>query len=100
MNLDSTINAVNQVKQRILQMNGEIGNLQHKDIAVNNYLNRAKKLSLQSIDLMNELQRQLSFLTNENRNYQIRQRMEERRKEDDKQRQARRERRMSNELQS
>lgn len=56
-----------------------ISSLEHNDMAIRNYLTRIKRLSLQSLDLLTEAQRQLSFLSNEYNNYDLKKRMRERR---------------------
>jgi hypothetical protein len=68
----SITNVLGKFRQQAYEINGVISKLNHSDIGINGFINRLKKLSLQSLDLYNEMNRQLGFLTNENKSFEIR----------------------------
>lgn len=79
MNLNNIMNTLNLTKQQSKKLVDEINLLNHNDMGVRNFINRVKKLSLQSLDVLNEMDRQLHFLINETKGYDTRKNMEKQR---------------------
>ena len=67
--INRTVSFVEDIKQKSLQLNMIVSGLTHKDLAIRNYTSKLKKLSLQSLDLFNEVNRQLNFLNNAYKSY-------------------------------
>ena len=67
-------------KQQAKNIYDGISGLQHNDMGIKIWLTKLKRLSLQSLDLSNEIDRQLNFLNNEYKNYSDRQKRNSERK--------------------
>jgi len=72
MKIDSVNNALIVSRQYATNLQNEISKLDHKDPAVQHYISKLSKMSLQQLDLLNELRRQLGFLNNELKSSDIR----------------------------
>lgn len=72
-------NRVNEIKSSLLMLQNNarrlvdvVGSLKHEDFAVNSFIKNLKKISLQELDLLSLFDRQLSFLGNEIRSFEMR----------------------------
>ena len=83
--VNETISALSPLRQEIKSFNSNLSNFKHSDIGVANYLNKAKKLGLQSLDLYGEMEKQLLFLRNELKGFEQKQMYEKQRLEKQKQ---------------
>lgn len=88
--INSVSENVASIKRQIFLLNDQIVNLKHDDMGVKTFISRVGKLSLQSLDLFNEMERQLLFLSNEFRSHQLRKQNEDRRKRANEDRERRR----------
>ena len=62
LNIQGTINKVKNDSQHLRD---EISSIKEKDVSVCFYIGNLKRLSLQALDLFNAMQRQVSFLNNQ-----------------------------------
>lgn len=92
MKLDSALNSVRTIKNQSKQLADFLSTLDHTEFNVKTYLTRVKKLSFQSLDVLNEIERQIGFLNNEINNYEHRKQAEESRKKSAQQAEERRKR--------
>ena len=78
-------------QKQAVQLNMHISMLKQdmNNVTLNTYISRVKKLSLQSLDLFNEMHRQISFLNNEDKNVELRKRMRQEKEEQEKMKQER-----------
>jgi len=47
------------------KLKSEIGSIKHKDMSMNFYLSNLKRLSLQALDLFSAMEKQITFLNNQ-----------------------------------
>ena len=89
MNIDSISNFLRPLKQQTKQLADFTSSLNHTEPNIKTYMNRIKKMTLQSLDVLNEIERQAVFLRNEISSYENRKKFNENRKKNDEQRRNR-----------
>jgi ArsR family metal-binding transcriptional regulator len=92
MKLDEALNLTRIIKNQSKQLADILAALDHPEFNVKTYLVRIKKLSFQSLDILNEIERQTGFLKNEIKNYEQRKQAEENRKKSAEEAEQRRKR--------
>lgn len=82
--MERDINNINgflsNIQMQSKKLADAVKHLEHEDYGVQNYINKVQKLSLQNLDVLNEMQRQLFFLSNEHKNFDIKKERENRRR--------------------
>lgn len=91
---------LNSLKQQSKQVSDGLNSFKHPDTGVTIFISKLKKLSLQSIDVVNEMQRQIGFLAHEIKNCESREKNKQYQDDQRKKMQERKQRRNSNELYS
>jgi hypothetical protein len=67
MSIESTKILINKIKSQIHDFKIQIHCLKEDDVSVNFYLNNLKKLSLQGLDLVTAIEKQINLLQNQKR---------------------------------
>jgi hypothetical protein len=70
--IDNTLALLGSLGQHVKSFSGSLAYLEHKDIGVNNFLNKTKKLVTQEFDLHSMIEHQLLLLKNEVNSFNIR----------------------------
>jgi len=81
MNIDSISNFLRPLKQQTKQLADFTSSLNHTEPNIITYMNRIKKMTLQSLDILNEIERQSVFLRNEISSYENRKKFNEQQKQ-------------------
>lgn len=79
--LENVQSSINRIKNHSQQLMNEIGAIKEKDVSASFYVNNLKRLSLQSLDLFNAMQRQINFLSNQKKFIEIKERTSYKRRE-------------------
>jgi len=67
-------NSIIKMKNHSQQLMNEISSIKEKDVSAHYYVSNLKRLSLQSLDLFNAMQRQVNFLSNQKKFIEIKER--------------------------
>ena len=81
MKLDEISALIFTLKRQSKQLCDAVSSLKHTEPNVNSFLNKVKKTSLSTLDAYNEIERQIGFLKNEIRSFEIRERSKQSRKQ-------------------
>jgi len=91
--ISSISSALDSLINETQRLNIYINSLNHPDPSTNNHLNNIKKMTLQSLDIFNALQRQLGFFSNSCKSFSHRESLRLQREEKENLRKNRKNRR-------
>lgn len=89
----NSTNLLRESKKQAFNLSNSIKDLEHTDMSIQTYINKVKKLSFQSLDLLQEMERQFGFLANTIKNYELRENLKKRNLQKRKELESRRQRR-------
>jgi len=80
--IDNVQNIIASLKNRSKELQDIINSMTHKDVAVNMFINKLKKASFHSMDIFGEMEKQLVFLKNEQKSFELREKQKKQREEE------------------